>query len=55
MITFTLISLGIGASAAFWIWFELSIMKDKIEFLSQRLYKLEKDAVKITFTDDNKK
>jgi len=52
MLTFTLISLGIGASAAFWIWFELSIMKDKIEFLSQRLYKLEKDAVKVTFTGE---
>jgi hypothetical protein len=51
MITFTLISLGIGAWAAFWIWFELSVINDKVEFLSQRLNKLEKDAVKVTFTD----
>ena len=52
MLTFGIILLAIGfASAVFVLWFELSITKDKVEFLSQRLYKLEKDAVKITFSE----
>jgi hypothetical protein len=51
MITIGIILLGIGlASAVIVFWMELSVTNDKVEFLSQRLYKLEKDAVKVTFT-----
>lgn len=37
-------------SAVAYLWFELSITSDRVEWLSERLYKLEKDAVKVTFT-----
>jgi hypothetical protein len=51
MITFAIILLGVGlVSAVIVFWMELSITNDKLQFLEQRLYKLEKDAVKVTFT-----
>lgn len=39
-------------SAVAYLWFELSITSDRVEWLSERLYKLEKDAVKVTFTGE---
>ena len=53
MIIFGIILLGVGfVSAVIVFWMELSITNDRVEFLSQRLYKLEKDAVKVTFTGE---
>lgn len=37
-------------SGAVVFWFELSIMNDRLQWFEERLVKLEKDAVKITFT-----
>jgi hypothetical protein len=49
---FGIILLGIGfVSGAIVFWIELSITNDRIRFLEERLYKLEKDAVKITFSE----
>ena len=49
---FVIILLGVGlVSSVIVFWMELSITNEKVEFLSQRLYKLEKDAVKITFSE----
>jgi hypothetical protein len=55
---FVVILLGIGfVSLGFWVWFEMSISNDRTQFLEQKLFefsrrlnKLEKDAVKVTFT-----
>lgn len=53
MITFAIILLGVGlVSSVIVFWMELSVTNDKVEFLSQRLYKLEKDAVKVIFTGE---
>lgn len=41
---------ALTASCGVFFWVELSITNDRIVFLEQRLSKLEKDAVKITFT-----
>ena len=38
-------------SASIFLWVELSITNDRIIWLEERLTKLEKDAVKITFND----
>ena len=49
---FGIILLGVGlVSGAIVFWMELSITNDRLQFLEERLYKLEKDAVKITFSD----
>ena len=51
MITFGIILLGVGLfSAAIVFWMELSITNDRLRWLEERLTKLEKDAVKVTFT-----
>jgi hypothetical protein len=52
---FGIILLAIGvALCAFFFWFELLITNDRIQFLEDRLFKLEKDAVKITFSPKSK-
>jgi hypothetical protein len=48
---FGIILLGIGLlSGVVVFWMELSITNDRIQFLDERLTRLEKDAVKVTFT-----
>jgi hypothetical protein len=55
MITFGIILLGVGvASGAIVFWIELSVTNDRLRWLEERLTRLEKDALKITFTDDFK-
>ena len=51
MMLLVVILLGICTiSGAVVFWFELSIMNDRLQWFEERLVKLEKDAVKITFT-----
>jgi hypothetical protein len=48
---FAIILLGIIViSATIVMWVELSITNDRLRWLEERLTKLEKDAVKVTFT-----
>ena len=37
------------ASSIVYLWFELSIMGDRLRWLEERLIQLEKDAIKIKF------
>ena len=51
MLLITLILLGITIiPLAIFVWMEIGITNDRIRWLEERLTKLEKDAVKITFT-----
>jgi len=51
MILFFLLLFGVFTlSGAIVFWMELSITNDRLRWLEERLTKLEKDAVKITFT-----
>lgn len=36
-------------SGGIFLWMELSIMNDRLRWFEERLFKIEKDAVKITF------
>jgi hypothetical protein len=55
MITFAIILLGVGlVSSVIVFWMEFSITNDRLRFLEEKLYKLEKDAVKVTFTGEPK-
>jgi hypothetical protein len=48
---FAIILLGIIViPGAIFIWMEIGITNDRLQWLEERLTKLEKDAVKITFT-----
>ena len=48
---FAVILLGVCViSGVVVIWMELSITNDRLRWLEERLGKLEKDAVKVTFT-----
>jgi hypothetical protein len=50
MLVFSIIFLGfITASISLFFWMELSITNDRLRWLEERLTKLEKDAVKVTF------
>ena len=50
MMLFAVILLGVCViSGVVVIWMELSITNDRLRWLEERLGKLEKDAVKITF------
>ena len=42
-------------SGGIFIWTEIGITNDRLRWLEERLTKLEKDAVKITFTGEPKK
>ena len=42
-------------SAGIFIWTEIGITNDRLRWLEERLTKLEKDAVKVTFTGEPKK
>ena len=49
---FAIILLGIIViSATIVMWVELSITNDRLRWLEERLTKLEKDAVKVTFSE----
>jgi hypothetical protein len=49
---FAIILLGVSTiSGAIVLWMELSITNDRLQWLEERLTKLEKDAVKITFSE----
>ena len=51
MILFFLLLFGVFTlSGAIVFWMELSITNDRLRWLEERLTRLEKDAVKITFT-----
>ena len=51
MMLFAVILLGVCViSGTVVIWMELSITNDRLQWLEERLIRLEKDAVKITFT-----
>jgi hypothetical protein len=51
MILFFLLLFGVFTlSGAIVFWMELSITNDRLRWLEERLTKLEKDAVKVTFT-----
>jgi hypothetical protein len=51
MILFAVILLGVCViSGVVIIWMELSITNDRLQWLEERLTRLEKDAVKVTFT-----
>lgn len=51
MLLFFIILLGVFTlSGAIVLWMELSITNDRLRWLEERLTKLEKDAVKVTFT-----
>ena len=53
---FAIILLGVSTiSGAIVLWMELSITNDRLRWLEERLTKLEKDAVKVTFTGEPKK
>ena len=41
-------------SGAIFIWMEIGITNDRLQWLEERLTKLEKDAVKITFSEEPK-
>ena len=50
MILFFLLLLGVFTlSGAIVLWMEIGITNDRLQWLEERLTKLEKDAVKITF------
>jgi hypothetical protein len=56
MILFVVILLSVcTVSGAIVLWMELSITNDRLLWLEERLTKLEKDAVKVTFTGEPKK
>ena len=56
MILFVVILLSVcTVSGAIFLWMELSITNDRLLWLEERLTKLEKDAVKVTFTGEPKK
>lgn len=56
MILFVIILLSVSTvSGAIVLWMELSITNDRLLWLEERLTKLEKDAVKVTFTGEPKK
>jgi hypothetical protein len=42
-------------SGGIFIWVEISITNDRLRWLDERLTKLEKDAVKVTFTGEPQK
>ena len=51
MLLITLILLGITIiPLAIFVWMDIGITNDRLRWLEERLTKLEKDAVKITFT-----
>ena len=51
MLLITLILLGITIiPLAIFVWMEIGMTNDRLRWLQERLTKLEKDAVKITFT-----
>jgi len=51
MLLFLIILIGVCTlSGAVVVWMELSIMNDSLTWLEERLSKLEKDALKVTFT-----
>jgi hypothetical protein len=51
MILFFLLLLGVFTlSGAIVLWMEIGITNDRVIWLQERLTKLEKDAVKVTFT-----
>jgi hypothetical protein len=48
---FGIILLSVGLiSGGIFLWMEIGITNDRLRWLEERLTKLEKDAVKITFT-----
>jgi hypothetical protein len=49
-----LLSFGLVSGGIF-LWMEIGITNDRLRWLEERLTKLEKDAVKITFTGEPKK
>lgn len=50
---FAIILLGIiVVSGAIVVWMEMGITNDRLRWLEERLIKLEKDAVKVTFTEE---
>ena len=52
MLLFFLLLLGVFTlSGAIVFWMELSITNDRLRWLEERLTKLEKDAVKVTFSE----
>ena len=56
MLLFVVILLIITVvSGGIFIWMEVGITNDRLRWLEERLVKLEKDAVKITFTGEPKK
>ena len=56
MLLFVVILLSVCViSGVVVIWMELSITNDRLQWLEERLIKLEKDAVKVTFSNVNDK
>jgi hypothetical protein len=56
MLLFVVILLIITVvSGGIFIWMEVGITNDRLRWLEERLVKLEKDALKITFTGEPKK
>ena len=56
MLLFVVILLSVCViSGVVVIWMELSITNDRLQWLEERLTRLEKDAVKVTFTSVNDK
>jgi hypothetical protein len=54
MLLFFIILLGImTTSVSIVFWTELNVTQNRLEWLEERLTKLEKDAVKITFEKHN--
>jgi hypothetical protein len=48
---FGIILLSVGlVSGGIFLWMEIGITNDRLRWLEERLNKLEKDAVKVTFT-----
>ena len=48
---FGIILLSVGlVSGGIFLWMEIGITNDRLQWLEERLTKLEKDAVKVTFT-----
>ena len=53
---FGIILLSVGlVSVDIFLWMEIGITNDRLRWLEERLTKLEKDAVKVTFTGEPKK
>jgi len=50
IIFFLLLLVVFGVSVSIVFWMELSITNDRLRWLEERLTRLEKDAVKVTFT-----